>query len=193
MDFYIQHTNPHLIGKSESEIMASDIGALNGVSKAEKFYEDFTKRKTHQNYYAAINGEKQLVIRKIFTDIKDVNGNLIDYKIDFYWFGASGKKLYKSRTGFNTIELEKIQENRRKRIQTYLISEAKTAINPQIKLVFSAILNTTQLPLKTWVDSGDASFFIAVLDDTNSPIDQYMSLPTEAGISVKEYLKLFIK
>ena len=166
MRYYIEYHNEYLIGRSDSEITAKEIGALNGLKKAEKDYQQYTQRKTHQNYFTDINGESKLAIRKIFTDQLDADGNLVEYKIDFYWYGPV-KRLHKQVVIKDPQELDEIQINRRKRIQKLLISEGKNAESISVKLVYTLLLSYLKPSLDLWIATGDCSRVYQMIDEAS--------------------------
>ncbi len=203
----IYKSNTHLSGKSESEITSKDIGSLNRLSSARKFYDE-SGRKTHSNYLI----DNELVIIKNFKDIMNQDGDIIDLEVTLIWLDDLGDHLQKTwLVNLDEDNISKMKITRKTQVKQYLLKEAKSSDNPMIHEIFTLLFIWLGDELDTWINTEDASFFHTKLDNapnednasvldifggiTNTPrsFSDLLQLPTETHTNIIGYLKYFIK
>ena len=211
--YVVSETNEWILNKTDEEITSLDYRFFVGVKSPVKYYDNETGKKTHQDYlYKRKNDEIVLAIRQFYTDVLDENENIIDVEVTTYWFEVIGDHLVKTeRLNLSSNSLDRIITGRRKRIKSFIINEARTCEKPFVKEMLAIVFNFLAIELETWVNTSDATFFHNKIDsatanqnpdlitifegiaDAPESILDLMLIEAEEGISVKDYLKTFIK
>ena len=116
-----------------------------GFRKVSPSYE--RGRKTRSLYKCTENDE--VIVEKIFEDVRDENGTLSGLQITFNWYNEDGEiGLTKTQQvkSFNKYQAETQERQRRERQIDYLVAGAKgTPIEANINMVFDFLYDEVML------------------------------------------------
>jgi len=166
MNFKFYQKNPHLVGKSMSELLTLDYTLYNGFDKGVIFYDNETGAKRVTDYfYNDDKGSKHLEIRKCFNDIFDNNNNVVAIEVKHNLIPTTGDWGVKVELVNNQEKVLVVLEKRRERIKSYLIAEARVATNPLVVPIFDIVFAYLNTEISTWITTGKADLLYYQIDN----------------------------